>query len=96
MFWKSASSFSKPNWRRRSLPDSIRGMNGYLMTVAQSVSHFGGQAIAKLGEARHGRRKSEPPRTGEATQRCTARLGKAPAARVNWQIPPMTSVGADL
>jgi len=42
-------------------------MASYGMTVAQSVSHFGWQAIAKLGEARHGRRKSEPPRTGEAT-----------------------------
>jgi len=71
-------------------------MASYGMTVAQSVSHFGWQAIAKLGEARHGRRKSEPPRTGEATQRCTSRLGKAPAARANWQIPPMTSSGADL
>jgi hypothetical protein len=71
-------------------------MSGYGMTVAQGVPHFGQQAIAKLGEAWHGRRKSEPQRAGGATQRCTARLGKPPAARANWQIPPMASAGADL
>jgi hypothetical protein len=71
-------------------------MSGYGMIVAQSVPHFGQQAITKLPKPWHERRKSEPPRAGEATQRCTARLGKAPAARTNWQIPPMTSAGADL